>query len=169
MNRYQELCWQQAKSDHELFLWMRERGLAQCQALHYLQMVTEKMAKAYFWRNGSPPPKSHVGFVQFLRFLGQTRQADRDRIANLFAFARFDDFQTWIRAVLPIAYALERLTLDLAQDGPNTEYPWPHGQPQFAPVGHDFDVWKQWLAGQGRHLMRFIRIAVEHFSEFADL
>ncbi len=53
-------------------------------------MVTEKIAKAYiFGRSNSPPPRSHAGFVQFPRFLGQIRQKDRQRIANLFAFKRF--------------------------------------------------------------------------------
>ena len=46
-------------------------GRRTCHSLHHLQMVTEKIAKAYFWRSGSPPPKSHAGFVQFLRFLGK--------------------------------------------------------------------------------------------------
>jgi len=110
MNNHQEVWWQQAKSDHEAFALIRGQGIAQCHSLHYLQMVTEKLVKAYFWRSGSPPPRSHAGFVQFLRFLGQIRPSDRDRIAELFSFKRFTDFQNWIRAVLPIAYELERLT-----------------------------------------------------------
>jgi len=106
-------------------------------------MATEKIAKAYFWRSCSPPPRSHAGFVQFLRFLGQIRQLDRDRIAALFTFGRFTDFQNWIHSVQPIAYSLERVTPDLANNGPNPEYPWPHAEPQYAPATHDFEVWAQ--------------------------
>lgn len=168
MNSYQEAWWRQARSDHDAFVLIRGQGLPPCHSLHFLQMVTEKIAKAYFWRSGSPPPQSHAGFVQFLRFLGQTRHSDQDRIANLFTFKRFADFQKWIRAVLPMAYELERLAPALANNGPNPEYPWPHAQPQFAPVDHDFSIWPSLASGQGRDLMRIIRIAVKRFPEYAD-
>ncbi|MDY0168431.1 MAG: hypothetical protein RBS80_17915 [Thermoguttaceae bacterium] len=96
------------------------------------------------------------------------RHADRERTARLFSFNRFSDFQDWIRTVLPIAYDLERLAPDLANNGPNPEYPWPHAQPTCAPVSHNFDVWVSLTTGQGRDLMRVIRIAVERFPEYAD-
>ena len=57
MNTFQGLWWQQAKSDHQVFQRLRSEGVAQCHSLHYLQMVTEKLAKAYFWRSGSPRRK----------------------------------------------------------------------------------------------------------------
>ena len=170
MNSFQEVWWQQAKSDHEVFLLIRGQGVAQCHLLHYLQMVTEKLAKAYFWRSASPPPRSHAGFVQFLRFLGQfSRPNDQERIATIFTFKRFTDFQNWIRAVLPMAYELERLAPALANNGPNPEYPWPHAQPQFAPTNQHFAVWASFASGQGRDFMRKIRIAVERFPEYASL
>ena len=168
MNTYQEVWWRQATSDHNAFVLLRKEGSAQCHLLHHLQMATEKIAKAYFWNSGSPPPRSHAGFVQFLRFLGQTRQGNRERIANLFSFARFTDFQAWIRTALPIAYDLERLAPDLANDGPNPEYPWPHAQPHTAPASHNFAVWASLMSGQGRDLMRVIHIAVSKFPEYAD-
>lgn len=168
MNRYQEVWWQQAKSDYETFVLIRGQGVAQCHTLHYLQMVTEKIAKAYLWRSGSPPPQSHSGFVQFLRFLGQTRPDDRERIANLFTFKRFTDLQSWIRSVLPLAYDLERLAPALANNGPNPEYPWPHAQPEYAPAGHNFAIWSSLMSGKGRDLMRIIRIAVDRFEDYAD-
>lgn len=168
MNSYQEVWWRQAQSDHEAFVLVRSRGAAPCHSLHYLQMVTEKVAKAYFWRSGLPPPQSHAGFVQFLRFLGQIRPNQQTRIANLFTFKRYADFQNWIRAALPIAYDLERLAPALAGNGPNPEYPWPHAQPQFAPANYNFPVWSLLASGQGRDLMRIIRIAVDRFPEYAD-
>lgn len=169
MNSFQQLWWQQAKSDHDAFVLLRRQGLPQCHSLHYLQMVTEKIAKAYFWRSGHPPPRSHAGLVQLLRFLGQVRQTERERLANLFSFNRFEDFQNWIRSILPIAYDLERLAPDLCNNGPNPEYPWPHAQPEFAPASHDFAVWRTLASGRGRDLMRVIRIAVERFPEYADM
>lgn len=168
MNRYQEVWWRQAESDHDAFVLLRREGSAQCHSLHHLQMATEKIAKAYFWRSGSPPARSHAGFAQFLRLLGPKRQDDRERIASLFSFKRFTDFQTWIHAVGPIVYELERLAPDLAKDGPNPEYPWPHAQPETAPVDHNFAVWASLTSGQGRNLLRVIHIAVSRFPEYAD-
>lgn len=168
MNTYQKLWWEQAKSDHSTFLLIRRDGPAECHSLHYLQMVTEKIAIAYFWRSGSPPPKHHAGFVQFLRFLGQIREPNRDRIAYLFTFTRFADFQSWIRTVLPIAYELERLAPALANNGPNPEYPWPHDQPAEAPANHKFGTWTRLTTGHGRDLMRVIAIAINRFPEYAD-
>ncbi|HTU25627.1 MAG TPA: hypothetical protein VMF30_09535 [Pirellulales bacterium] len=166
MNEFQRLWWQQARSDHEVFLLLRREGISACHLLHYLQMATEKLAKAYFWRTNAPP-KSHAGFVKFLRSLGGTPTAHRSSMAKRFAFNRFEDFQRWIFAVLPIAYDLERITPALASDGPNSEYPWPHAKPANAPVSYEFDVWNSLAKHQGRELMRFVHRAVERFSEFA--
>jgi hypothetical protein len=168
MNRYQELWWRQAKSEHDIFIMLRGQGVEQCHSLHYLQMATEKLAKAYFWRSSTPPPKSHAGFVQFLRFLGHIRLRDRERVANLFTFKRFLDFQSWIRKAQPIAYDLERLAPDLSNDGPNPEYPWPHANPQHLPALYNFTVWALLKSGPGRDLMRVIQIAVDRFPEYAD-
>jgi hypothetical protein len=166
MNSYQELWWKQAQSDHAIFLLLRRGGAAPCHQLHYLQMVAEKLGKAYFWRSGTPPPRSHAGFVQFMRVLGQVRQAEREQIAETFAFKRFEDFQRWIRTVLPLVYALERLAPALAQDGPNPEYPWPSAAPQHAPVTFQFDVWSKLNTGPGRQLMQVIAFAVAKFPAY---
>jgi hypothetical protein len=169
MNSFQRLWWEQARSDHGIFVLLRRQGSAQCHQLHYLQMTTEKIAKAYFWRSGSSPPKKHSGFRQFLKFLGQTRPHHRARVASLFRFKRFPDFQNWINSVLPIVYDLEHLAPDLANDGPNPEYPWPHRRPTNAPVLHDFDLSTILVStGPGRRLTRVIQMAVDRFPEYAD-
>lgn len=168
MNDYQKLWWQQAQSDHVVFVLLRNQGIADCHSLHYLQMVTEKIAKAHFWRRGSPPPMDHAAFVRFMRYFGQIPRNNRERIADLFTFTRFDDFQAWIRTVLPLAYELERLAPTLAQAGPNPEYPWPHEQPRFAPANEKFPLWAELKYGRGRGLMRFIHTAVDRFPQYAD-
>jgi hypothetical protein len=168
MNSYQKVWWKQAKSDHDAFLLIRRQGIAQCHLLHYLQMVTEKIAKAYFWRSGTPPPQKHTGLPTFLRFLGQIRTQDRERIAELFTFRRYADFQNWIRSVIPIAHDIEHLAPALASNGPNPEYPWPHAQPQIAPVDHNFPIWPILTSGRGRDLMRIIHISVDRFPDYAD-
>jgi hypothetical protein len=167
MNSYQELWWKQAQSDHAVFQLLRRAGADPCQQLHYLQMVTEKLGKAYFWRSGKSPPASHAGFVQFMRVLAQVKVSERQQVAETFSFKRFDDFQSWVRGVLPLVYELERLAPALAQDGPNPEYPWPRVLPQHAPATFEFDIWRRLTSAQGRQLMRVIESAITRFPSYA--
>ena len=60
MNSQQRLWFEQTRSDHSVLMLLRKQDAAPCHQLQYLQMVTEKLGKAYFWRTGSPPPVSHV-------------------------------------------------------------------------------------------------------------
>lgn len=169
MNNYQELWWKQARSDHDVLVHFRLRGFNPCHQLHYLQMATEKLAKAYFWRSGTAPPMSHVGIRQFLKRLGTAGSSERRRIAKVFDFNRFDDFQNWIHLVSPLAYELERLAPAFARGvGPNPEYPWPHVAPAVAPVSFSFGIWKELTeTGRGRQLQQAIDAAVEKFPIYA--
>ncbi len=168
MNSAQQLWWQQAESDLQVFDLLRRTGQAECHQLHYLQMASEKIAKAYFWRQGKAPRKEHAGFVQFLRFLGHIQMDSRDRVALLFTFSRFGDFQDWLRSLAPLAYDLEHLQPQLANEGPNCEYPWPHSNPRWNPVGYAFPIWPLLIEQKGRDLVRLIKIAITRFPEFAD-
>ncbi|MEK6239130.1 MAG: hypothetical protein N2C14_30810 [Planctomycetales bacterium] len=143
MNDYQRRWWEQARSDHKVLVLLRRKGADPCHQLHYLQMITEKLAKAYLWRSGNAPRRSHVGFGMLMRLLQQVPQDERQQIADIFEFKRFKDFQGWARANLPLIYEVERLAPALANDGPNPEYPWPHDAPQQAPATYEFDVWDQ--------------------------
>ena len=100
--------------------------------------------------------------------MGQIRGSEQQRIATVFEFRRYVDFQSWIRTTLPLAYELERLAPSLASDGPNPEYPWPHSQPVIAPAGYRFPFWGKMQTGTGWQLMRVIGIAVNRFSEYSD-
>jgi len=164
MNSYQQTWWEQARSDHAAFVMLRRQGADPCHQLHYLQMVAEKISKAYLWRSGVPPKRSHAGFGMFMRLLLQVPRPQRQQIADIFAFGRFDGFQAWCRSALTLAYDLERLAPALANDGPNPEYPWPHDSPQYVPATFDFDVWHQLRdTGRGRQLLQVIGLAVEKF------
>ncbi len=130
-------------------------------------MITEKLSKAYLWRSGSSPKKSHKGFGLFMRLLLHVPQSKRQRIADIFAFGRFEDFQNWTRKALELVYELERLAPALANDGPNPEYPWPQDSPEYVPATFDFDVWHQLTeTGRGRQLMQVIKTAVEQFPVY---
>ncbi len=167
MNEFQQCWWEQARSDHAVLVLLRRQGVAPCHQLHYLQMVTEKISKAYFWQSGAPPKKSHAGFGLFMRLLLQVPRAQRQQIADTFKFRRFEDFQNWTRTALPLVYELERLAPALAHDGPNPEYPWPQNTPKNVPAKFDFGVWRQVVdTGRGRQLVRVIEAAVEQFPVY---
>ena len=168
MNEAQKLWWEQAKSDHAAFVFLRRGGVHECHVLHYLQMASEKISKAYLWRSGTPPPRSHVGLMRFLRALLGRRGAESNRIARLFEFGRSRDMSVWVTQVGPLAYALQNLAPAEANDGPNPEYPWPHEIPRHCPAAHSFELWTQLRDHtQGRNLLRFIERAIGRFGEYA--
>ena len=168
MNEFQNLWWQQAKSDYDIFELLKSQDKAQCHQLHYLQMVTEKLAKGYFWRSGTPPPQRHVAFIKFLRALGGVQQSQRSQVIKALNFPNFEGLQDWIRRIDPLAYSLEHLAPALSNDGPNPEYPWPHHSPTNTPVTEKFQVWQQLIdTGQGRKFLKTIKLAVDNFPVYA--
>jgi hypothetical protein len=168
MNQYQKLWFEQVRSDHSVLMTLRKQGAESCHQLHYLQMVTEKLGKAYFWRTGNPPRKSHISFVRFLQTLDDRPRAEVDRIAKLLGFAKGTALGAWIKTVAPLAHALERLAPSLAGDsGPNPEYPWPRAAPIHAPALFDFEIWKELRdTTRGRLLIQVIKKAVEEFPNY---
>lgn len=93
MNAAQTHWWRQANSDLMTLELLQTHGGAPCAILHYLQMIGEKIGKAYAWRSGRAPRKTHVGMVAFLRSLGSVRQSERHLVADALGFRRFDDFR----------------------------------------------------------------------------
>jgi hypothetical protein len=167
MNGAQELWWRQAQTDFNLFVQLRRNGVHECHLLHYLQMATEKLSKAYLWRSGHAPPRSHTGFVRFLRAL-LDRRAELDRIANVLGFRRREDLDNWARNAQPLAYALQNIAPAEAGNGPNPEYPWPRDAPAHCPIGHAFSLWEQLSnTGQGRKLLEITERAVARFDQYA--
>ena len=146
---------------------LRKHGADPCHQLHYWQMATEKLGKAYFCKPGSPPPRTHTTLVLFLRSLGGVPQTRRSQIASLFRFTTFSSFQSWINAALPLAYDLERLAPALAQDGPNTEYPWPQTVPVDYPARYQFPIWQKMTTGPGRQFIQTIQVLVDRFPGYA--
>jgi hypothetical protein len=133
MNESQQLYLTQAQSDWKVFHLLRDQPV--CHRLHYLQMCTEKLAKAYFWRGPGGQAIGHAAFVKFIRSI-----ATRRRIAERLGFTNPTSFAEWIKDVSDLAYELERLAPALAGDGPNPEYSWPRSEPRHSPVTHDFQV-----------------------------
>lgn len=170
MNDAQRLWWRQAQSDHALFVELRgpKVGAHECHLLHYLQMATEKLSKAYLWRSGHAPPKSHTGFVRFLRALLDRSPTELDHIALTLGFKHRKDLDAWVRNIQPLAYALQNIAPAEAGNGENPEYPWPHEAPTHCPADHSFPLWDSLChTGRGRKLLDFISKAIERFDRFA--
>ncbi|HUY33433.1 MAG TPA: hypothetical protein VMV69_11850 [Pirellulales bacterium] len=139
MTEFQRLFLVQSRSDFAVFKLLRkDQELPPCHALHYLQMATELLGKAHAWRQG-PRTRTHRAFVGFLRSLTSNRQAQ----VKLGFEGRNEHWGSMIRKSVPLAERVETLAPALNPDGPNSEYPWPRATPQFAPVEHAFDVWRE--------------------------
>ena len=140
MNEYQRLFLVQARTDFIVFKVLqklqRTGDLPACHALHYLQMSTELLAKAYAWRHGQPP-LTHHAFVPFL--LGLSTQRDAQKMLGF--EGRNANWEQLIRKSVPLADRIERLAPTRARIGPNAEYPWPPNAPRTAPAEYRFELW----------------------------
>jgi hypothetical protein len=161
MNERQEAFFAQARSDYEIFLFLD--GQAACHRLHYLQMCTEKLGKAYFLQMATPPNLgSHAALVKFL----QTIVKDAAVRASL-GFRRRTQWERKVKAALDVAYKLQQLAPALAGDGPNPEYPWPRDQPNHAPVNYDFPLWKELRnTARGREFLKLLRDLLNKFPDW---
>jgi len=65
MNERQRLYLVQARSDWAVYQLLKSQAI--CHRLHYFQMCTEKLAKAYFWKSPGAGKLGHAAFVKFVR------------------------------------------------------------------------------------------------------
>ena len=159
MNEPQRLYLVQARSDWQIYRLLKSQPV--CHRLHYFQMCSEKLAKAFFWKNAGAGNLGHAAFVKFVRAL-----ATRRKVAAKLGFIDMASFGEWIKDVSDLAYELERLAPALAEEGPNPEYPWPRANPEHAPVEHDFEAWHRLQTPSGHHLSIMIGQVLDHFEEW---
>ncbi|MGO8751711.1 MAG: hypothetical protein ACLQNE_37695 [Thermoguttaceae bacterium] len=138
MTEYQRLFLVQSRTDYAVFELLRRQHLRDCHLLHYLQMATELLGKAYAWKHG-PRTSTHRAFVGFLRSLSTNRKAQNE----LGYQGRNENWGHMIRKSIPLAERIEDLAPTIARDAPNPEYPWPRDAPQVAPVEHNFQIWQE--------------------------
>jgi hypothetical protein len=127
----------QARSENSVRNRLNDPTIEYSHRLHYLQMVTEKLAKGY----QAPPadydhsPKIHTGFVRFLQTLkGNTSIRDGLRYDPGPVFNRFLD------SLLDLAKRIEQLAPSAAGlSRPNPEYPWRDAGTSEIRVPADYD------------------------------
>ena len=157
MNARQLAFYRQARSDWSVFrhlhpsgspwwtmarrVWCRLVGVrpfsfAPCHELHYLQMCTEKLAKAYY-RTDPDPRSGHAAFRRFL-----TDIPVNSRIVGPLGFADLAALTRWQGSVNALVGAIEDLAPPIAdrRNLPNPEYPWPRRAEMTAPVDYSFQA-----------------------------
>lgn len=123
--------------------------------------MTEKVTKAYFWRDPGAVNLGHAAFVRFVRAI-----ATNQRVAAELGFRDRIGFREWVAEVSELAYELERLAPALSGDGPNPEYPWPRTTPEHTPVEHDFAFWQRFRSRNGFTLRRMLDMVLGQFESW---
>ena len=158
MNLQEELFLAQARSDYAIYKTLVDRDI--CHRLHYLQMSTEKLGKAYFWRNGSFPGFGHHKFEPFLRAL--EHRPDFHKLFGLNDERRFEHLKS---SIFRLAMNLQLLAPAHGNSGPNPEYPWPPLSPSTGPLMHSFTEWENWSDSlPGNHLKYCVENLLDNYA-----
>ncbi len=152
----------QAESDWEMYKKMSRANEPACHILHYLQMATEKLGKAYYLsaRTGvDEVQNSHQAFTKFLRLVARNGKLQKALSMNS------AQLRAQVRQLLPIAHAIEKLAPALAKGSINTEYPWqaPDGTVKI-PIHYEFALSATLQEKSGRRLLELVKAIFENFS-----
>lgn len=160
-----EAYYAQALSDWSIFLeFQRRSDIPRAQALHYLQMATEKLAKAYRFRDTATDVDalltSHVGFAPFMNafLLSDPFRREYAGRAAQFAVLRRDCGRL-ARSVEQLAPAVDRV----GYPG-NAEYPWADGERAIVPATWGFPDLALLYGPRGRAFLKVIERAVQEFD-----
>lgn len=112
----------QAQDDYAVFCdFKRRTDIRMCQKLHYLQMATEKLAKAFLSPPaGGCPPMIHTALVRFLQ-ISKGRPEIRRRMGY---GSDHRAYCSYIDSLIGIAMQIEALAPTSGKQQPNPEYPW---------------------------------------------
>ena len=137
------MTWREAflrQARHERTVWRRlnVEKFDIGHQLHFLQMVTEKLAKGFLTAPSSsgPPKFSHKSFVRFLQTL-----KSMSYLREMLGYTNAESFNAFIDSLLPLAEKIENLAPALAgSTKPNPEYPWKDATTGqiFVPAEFDF-------------------------------
>ncbi len=154
----------QARSDWQVYQILQQQPVEECHSLHYLQMATEKLGKAFLIAGGNAPALVHTSHKAFVRFL-QVAAYNPDLQRQLRMTRQ--QLRAHVRLLLPIADEIERLAPALAYGGPNAEYPWetPAGIVQ-VPAIYRFTLNNQLRTPKGIKLLTIITVIFEHSDKF---
>ena len=162
---YERAFLAQARSDWNVYRLLSASGEPACHALHYLQMATEKLAKAYRMRETDSPVSElvsrHTGFAKFVRqylLSARNRAAYEGKAAQL---------QSLVQESAKLAAEIEKLApaIDRGSSPENVEYPWEAGGRVFAPCEWSFPALSLLRAPHGRAFLKTIELALRDFDQ----
>ena len=173
----------QARSDFvvfELLMAQDRQAVPECHALHYLQMATEKLAKAIRLAYGDEFDRySHVAFSQMLHIL---RRPD---VGAGLGWPSWPKYRAFVTRLQPLLREIDECNPAVGPQRPgntppqerrNVEYPWPSRDSSgrtlwLAPSGHDFGIVdKLNRSGDYATLRHLIRSMMDRFeSVFGSL
>ncbi len=166
----------QARSDFTLFELLRvmDRGVSpECHPLHYLQMATEKLAKAVYLALGVQVGDrfSHVAFSHLPHTI---RRRD---IAGPLGWDDFRAYQRFLGRTAGLFREIDELHPAVGpqgsgggQEGSNVEYPWRARNALgtmdwHVPAEHRFGLLDRLLrSGDGASLLHLLRLLLERFD-----
>jgi hypothetical protein len=152
----------QAKSDWQIYEHLEKTAFSKCHTLHYLQMATEKLAKAYLLKGRTDIKfvrSTHQALTRYLQALSRNR-----RLQAAMGMAG-KQLRVHVQQLLPLAHELEKLAPALADDGPNPEYPWEAPKGVFnVPAMYEFTLGKSLRQPRGHNLIKLIRMALQKFD-----
>jgi hypothetical protein len=157
----------QGRADWEVYKHLSaltKPSFPQCHALHYLQMATEKIAKAYRIRDTTADVdelvRHHTGFVEFINqfFRCETiRDEYREHAAALHALQR--NATILAREIEKLAPATDRLA-----SPENAEYPWERDDVILVPCAFSFPNLTMLRQPSGRAIMNLVQRAFNDFE-----
>jgi len=155
-----EAFWLQAKSDWQMYNKLEQTNESDCYVLHYLQMATEKLGKAYLLYSGigvDDVQNSHRAFTSFLRNIARNSYL-QEKLGMNAAQLRAHIYQ-----ILPMAHAIEKLAPALASGGVNPEYPWqnPDGS-IIVQIRYRFNLLDILEQKRGRDLVKLVKIVLDN-------
>lgn len=162
----------QARSDFLVYKRLAEIPHGEvpvCHRLHYLQMATEKLAKAYRSRDTQAALhgeegllRKHVGLVKFMRALLKSPQVKEQYQGRNGQLAKLSKIAEGIaREVEKLAPAVDEDTAPA-----NTEYPWLDAQRVVAPCDYAFPNLSSIVDGHpdGGRFLKLIKDAIDRFD-----
>ena len=161
----------QAQSDLRVFsilIEMNRESVSECHVLHYLQMASEKLAKAILIRNNIEVNKSHVSPSKL-----PGRLKNRN-LASSLGYKNFRAYMAFLKRITPLMQDIEKLNPAVAsanENMPNVEYPWFGRDNQLndawlVPANHDFGIVKKLKSqGSARQLLVLFRLLIDRFHQ----
>jgi hypothetical protein len=153
----------QARSDWLAYRVLEQSGIAVCHHLHYLQMVCEKVAKAYRLRDTESPlddlVSKHTGFSKFISAFSAAVLKDEYVGKSAQLQVLMQSSRSFAREIEKLAPAIDRSTAP-----ENAEYPWERDGRVIAPCEFGFPSLALLREAGGRAFLKLVSRALDDFE-----